>query len=320
VTRVSIVTPAFNAGETIGAAVAAVLAQTYGDLELVVVDDGSTDATAAIVEAHEGSVRLVRQENAGVAAARNRGIEEAQGELIAFCDADDQLFPEHVKQLVRLWDAQGGIVTANSYWLLPGGIHPSRTRYKGGFPKPDQQRRAILEQNFVSPLSLFPRALVGEIGPFAVERRRAEDWDFWIRAILAGHRVTLQPKPSALYRWGIESLSAARDAMDADVEAIYRELAERDDLTSAEREYVRRRLAGPSPRTLAREGDRALREGRYREAARAYRDAAVLVPSERMLRWKARAMGPAPRLVGPFVRARQLRIERALGMGEEHVR
>jgi glycosyltransferase involved in cell wall biosynthesis len=320
VTRVSVVTPAFNAGRTIGAAVSSVLAQTYGDLELVVVDDGSTDATAAIVEAHGGPVRLIHQENAGVAAARNRGIEEARGQLIAFCDADDVLFPEHVEQLVHLWDAHGGIVTANSYWLLPGGIHRSRKRYKGGFPKPDRQRRAILEQNFVSPLSLFPRALVGEIGGFPVERRRAEDWHFWIRAILAGHRVTLQAKPSALYRWGTESLSSARDAMDADVEAVYRELADRDDLTAEERDYVKRRLAGPSPRELARDGDSALREGRYREAARAYRDAAVLVPSERMLRWKARALGPAPRLVGPLVRARQLRIERALGMGEEHIR
>ena len=318
--RVSVVTPAFDAGRTIGAAVSSVLCQTYDDLELVVVDDGSTDATAAIAGAYGTPVRLVRQDNAGVAAARNRGVAEARGELIAFCDADDILFPEHVERLVRLWDSRGGVVTANSYWLLPGGIHPSRTRYRGGFPKPGEQRRAILEQNFVSPLSLFPRALMDEIGPFPVERRRAEDWHFWIRAIFAGHVVSLQPTPSALYRWGAESLSAARDAMDADVEAVLREVAVRDELRPVERDYVLRRLAGPSPRQLARDGDRALREGRYAAAAHAYRAAAVLVPSERMLRWKARAMAPAPRLVGPIVRARQLRIERSLGMGEEHVR
>jgi glycosyltransferase involved in cell wall biosynthesis len=319
--RVSVVTPAFNAGGTIGAAVSSVLGQTYDDLELIVVDDGSSDATAAIVEAHEGPIHLVRcQENMGVASARNRGIAEAQGELIAFCDADDVLFAEHVERLADLWDKRRGIVTANSYWLLPGGIHPARTRYKGGFPKPPDQRRAILEQNFVSPLSLFPRALVDEIGPFPAERRRAEDWHFWIRAILAGHRVTLQPQPTALYRWGTASLSSARHAMDADIEAIYRELAVHPTLTPAERQYVSRRLSGPSPRELARDGDHALRSRDYRAAARAYRDAAVLVPSERMLRWKARVMGPAPRLVGPLVRARQLRIERSLGMGKEHRR
>ena len=318
--RVSVVTPAYQAGRFVGAAVSSVLAQTYGDLELVVVDDGSTDATAAVVEAHDGPVRLVRQENQGVAAARNRGIAEASGDLVAFCDADDMLFSEHIEALVRVYDERGGIVTANSYWLLPGGIDTRRTRYKGAFPRPEKQRRAILEQNFVSPLSLFERRLVDELGPFPVERRRAEDWHFWLRAIFAGHRVSLQPKPLALYRWGSESLSAARERMDADVEAVYRDVLERDDLTPDEREYVRRRLAGPSPRELGRAGDRALREGRYRDAARSYRAAAALVPSEPMLVWKARVMGPAPQLVGPLVRARQLRIERGLRFGEEHVR
>jgi glycosyltransferase involved in cell wall biosynthesis len=318
--RVSVVTPAFDAARTLGATVASVLGQTYRDLELVIVDDGSTDATAAIAEAHGEPVRVMRQENRGVAAARNRGIEAAAGELIAFCDADDILLPEHVERLVRVWDEHGGIATANSYWLLPGGIHPAKTRYRGGFPKPEQQRRAILEQNFVSPLSLFPRALVEEIGGFDVDRRRAEDWEFWIRAIFAGRRVTLQPEPSALYRWGTAGLSSAYDQMDADAEAVLHTAAARDDLTAEERAYVGRRLAGPSPRELARRGDRALRAARYPEAARAYAEAAALVPSERMLLWKARVLRPAPRVVGPLVRARQLRIERALGMTEEHVR
>ena len=318
--RVSVVTPAFDAAQTVGATVASVLGQTYRDLELVVVDDGSTDHTAAIAEAHGGPVRVVRQENRGVAAARNRGIEAAAGELIAFCDADDFLLPEHVERLVRVWDDHGGIATANSYWLLPGGIHRSKTRYRGGFPKPDGQRRAILEQNFVSPLSLFPRALVEEIGAFDVERRRAEDWDFWLRAIFAGRRVTLQPEATALYRWGTESLSSAYDQMDAEVEAVLRTAAARDDLTPDERAYVERRLSGPSPRALVRRGDRAMRAARYSEAAHAYAEAARLVPSERMLLWKARVLRPAPRLTGPLVRARQLRIERSLGLTEEHVR
>jgi len=188
--RVSVVMPAYQAAWSVGAAVESVLWQTYRDLEVVVVDDGSTDATAEIVRAHEGPVRVVHQENAGVAAARNRGIAEAAGELIAFCDSDDLWFPAHLEALVEVYDrAGGGIATANSYWLFPGGIHPARTRFRGRFPTADEQRRAILEQNFVSTMALFPRRLPEEIGPFPVDRRRAEDWDFWIRAIYAGHRV-----------------------------------------------------------------------------------------------------------------------------------
>src|SRR5437868_4457401 len=127
--------PAFDAETTAGAAISSALWQTYDDLEVVVVDDGSRDATGAIAGSFPEPVRVVRQENAGVAAARNRGVAEARGELIAFCDADDVLLPRHLEALVATYQAsQGGLATSNCYWLFPGGIHPSRTRSKGGFP------------------------------------------------------------------------------------------------------------------------------------------------------------------------------------------
>jgi glycosyltransferase involved in cell wall biosynthesis len=317
--RVSVVMPAYNADVSIGGAISTVLGQTYRDFELVVVDDGSTDGTGQIAGAFP-AVRVIRQENAGVAAARNRGISAARGELIAFCDADDLLLPPHLEALVEVYDGDGGIATSNCYWLFPGGIHPSRTRYKRWFPPPPRQRLAILEQNFVSTMSLFPKALVDEIGPFDLERRRAEDWDFWLRAIYAGHRVSLQPRPLALYRWASTSLSSDYAEMDADVEAILRKVEQRDDLSREERQYLRRRLAGPGPRRLGRSGDEALRARRYRDAAASYGEAASLCPSERPLVWKARALALAPRLVGPLVRARQLGIERRIGFDEGHVR
>ncbi len=319
--RVSVVMPAYQAERTIGAAISSVLSQTYRDLELVVVDDGSSDATADIVAAHHGPIQLLRQPNSGVANARNRGIAASNGELITFCDADDYLFDEHVEALVATYDgSSGGLVTANSYWLFPGGIAFSKKRYKGAFPAPDQQRRAILEQNFVSTMTIFPRNFAQEIGPFDERKLRAEDWDFWLRAIFAGYRVALQRRPLSLYRWGAAGLSSDREAMDAEVEMVYEGIEDRFQLTEQELDYVRRRKAGPGPRKLGRAGDEALRAGRYGEAARLYREAASLCPSERMLVWKARVMRPAPRLAGPLVRARQLRIERQLGFESDHMR
>lgn len=318
--RVSVVMPAYQAVWSIGAAASSVLWQSYPDLELVVVDDGSTDGTASVVEALDGPVQLIRQENAGVAAARNRGIEAAAGELIAFCDADDLWFAEHLAALVDRYDRAGGIVTSNCYWLFPRGIHPARTRYRGRFPASEQQRQAILEQNFVSTMSLFPRSLVDEIGPFDESLRRAEDWDFWLRAIYAGRRVSLQAHPLALYRWGTTGLSSSWREMDADIEAIFDGIEQRVELTEGERAYVGRRRAGPGPRVLGREGDVALRDRRYREAARTYGEAARLCPAERPLVWKARILRAAPWLTGPLVRARQLRIEDQVGLGEGHLR
>ena len=317
---VSVVIPAFEAEATVGAAISSALWQTYRDFEVVVVDDGSHDATGSIAGSFPEPVRAVRQENAGVAAARNRGVAEAQGELIAFCDADDVLLPQHLEALVTVHERRGGIVTSNCYWLFPGGIHPARTRYKGRFPAPERQRHAILEQNFVSTMSLFPKGLVDEIGSFDTELRVAEDWDFWLRAIYAGHRVALQPRPLALYRWGSSGLAADSARMDEHADAVLRKAAARDDLTRDERAYVKRRLAGPGPAELGRQGDEALRAGRYREAARRYREAAALCPSEPALLRKARVLRLAPQLVGPLVRSRQLRIEQAVGFEEGHVR
>ncbi len=318
--RVSVVIPAFDAQATVGAAISSALWQTYRDLEVVVVDDGSRDGTNAIATAFPDPVRVVRQENGGVAAARNRGLGEAQGELIAFCDADDVLLPRHLEVLVATFDRHGGIATSNCYWLFPNGIHPSRTRYKGRFPRPERQRLAILQQNFVSTMSLFPRRLADDLGGFATDLEVAEDWDFWLRAIYAGERVSLQPRPLALYRWGSESLSAELQRMDEHAEAVLRRAAGRDDLNAEERAYLERRLAGPSPAQLGRIGDEALRAGRYREAAASYSRAAGLCPAEPRLVWKARVLRAAPWLAGPFVRARQRKIEDAVGFDEGHVR
>jgi glycosyltransferase involved in cell wall biosynthesis len=320
--RVSIVIPVYDAETTVGAAISSARWQTYRDFEVVVVDDGSSDASGAIAASFPEPVRVVQQENAGVAAARNRGLAEARGELIAFCDADDVLLPRHLEALVEAYDREGGggIATSNCYWLFPGGIHPARTRYKGRFPRPERQRRAILEQNFVSTMSLFPKALAEEIGSFDAELEVAEDWDFWLRAIYAGKRIALQPRPLALYRWGSAGLAADSARMDAHAEAVLRKAATRDDLTREERAYVTQRLAGPGPAELGRRGDEALRAGRYREAARRYREAAVLCPSEPALVRKSRVLRLAPWLVGPLVRSRQRRIERAVDFQEGHVR
>jgi glycosyltransferase involved in cell wall biosynthesis len=315
------VIPAFDSERTVGGAISSVLWQTYQDFEVVVVDDGSRDATGSIAASFPEPVRVVSQENAGVAAARNRGIAEAHGELVAFCDADDVLLPRHLEALVATYDSSGGgIATSNCYWLFPGGIHPARTRYKGGFPRPERQRLAILEQNFVSTMSLFPKVLVDEIGPFDEELVVAEDWDFWLRAIYSGRRVALQSEPFALYRWGDSGLAADAKRMDEHAAAVLRKAAARDDLSDEERAYLERRLGGPGPAELGRAGDEALRAGRYREAAASYRTAAELAPSERPLLWKARVMRTAPWLAGPVLRSRQLRIERAVGFEKGHTR
>jgi glycosyltransferase involved in cell wall biosynthesis len=313
--RVSVVMAAFNSAATVGAAVSSVLWQTYPDVELVVVDDGSHDATADIVAGfRDPRVHLVRQANAGAANARNAGLALASGELISFLDSDDLIFARHIEALVAAWAGDRKVIaTANSYWLLPGGIDPAHTRHKGRFPTGPTQRLSLIEQNFLSPMSLFHRSLLEDVGPFDPELRRSEDWEFWLRAVFAGYRVVHQPRPLSLFSWSPSTMSTARALVQESELTILRRLAARSDLTAREQAYLARRLACPFPRELANRGDAALRERRYAESARDYAGAAELLPSETRLVRKARLMGAAPRIVGPLLRSRQLRRESALG-------
>lgn len=318
--RVSVIMPARNAARTVAAAASSVLWQDFADLELVVVDDGSTDDTAEIAAALGPRVRVVSQPPLGVAAARNAGIAEARGELFTFCDADDLLFESHVRALVELHARRGGLVTANAYWLLPGGISRGRLRHAGRFPPPHRQRTAILQHNFVSIMTLFHRDLPQRIGGFDESLRRAEDWDFWMRAVLGGEVVTLQPRPLALCRWGTTGLSSSVTEMDTDVERVLRKALGRPDLRARERSYLQARLESGNARELLRNAEARLSEGRYREAAALFRKAAALFSSDRRLVYKSALLSAAPPLAGPLLRLRERRRREALGMDDHHVR
>ncbi|MHC5139531.1 MAG: glycosyltransferase family 2 protein, partial [Planctomycetota bacterium] len=98
---ISAVIPAYNAAKYIARSIDSVLAQTHPVDEIVIVDDGSTDNTAAIIKDYGDKVRYIHQPNAGVSAARNTGIEAATGNWIAFLDADDEWLPEKIKRQVE---------------------------------------------------------------------------------------------------------------------------------------------------------------------------------------------------------------------------
>lgn len=124
VPAVSVVIPLYNKGPYIARALNSVLAQTFQDFEVIVVDDGSTDDGAEVVRGFDDPrIRLIQQENRGVSAARNRGIEAAQAELVAFLDADDEWLPEHLETLMRLrekYPEAGLYVTAYSTFTAQG--------------------------------------------------------------------------------------------------------------------------------------------------------------------------------------------------------
>lgn len=104
---VSIVIPTYNRAATICGSVESALRQTYGNIELIVVDDGSTDDTSAVLKDYMTRIKFVRQENAGPSAARNRGVAESKGEIIAFLDSDDHWMPDKIERQVALMERAG---------------------------------------------------------------------------------------------------------------------------------------------------------------------------------------------------------------------
>src|SRR5215510_618603 len=105
---VSVIMPTFNRADTIKRAIRSVQAQTFTDWELIVVDDGSTDNTVALIEGCDPRLKLIRQENQGTAGARNAGLHASAGSYIAFLDSDDEWLPHHLELCVGFLEALPG--------------------------------------------------------------------------------------------------------------------------------------------------------------------------------------------------------------------
>lgn len=190
--RVSVVIPAYNAAKFIAATLDSVKAQTYTDWELVVVDDGSTDDTKAVVDAwlaKTGSAgQCVRQPNGRIAAARNTGMKAAKGELIALLDHDDLWTPDKLARCVAEFDAhpRSALIGHHTDVVQDGKFLRVEKKGPGG---EGLYERMLFNANCVAPSgALFPKALALEIGGFREGDRfnTVEDYDFWMRLAKKG--------------------------------------------------------------------------------------------------------------------------------------
>lgn len=178
---VSVVIPTFNRGWTLRAALDSVLAQTWRDFELIVVDDGSTDNTSEILHSYGPVVKVVRQDNAGVSAARNKGVQSAGGEFIAFLDSDDRWLPDKLSVQVDFFNSQPEAVICQTeeIWIRNG----KRVNPKKVHKKPSGRIfEASLALCLVSPSAvMLRRSFFNAIGGFDETLPACEDYDLWLR-------------------------------------------------------------------------------------------------------------------------------------------
>jgi glycosyltransferase involved in cell wall biosynthesis len=224
---VSVVMPAYNVDRYLAEAIESVLAQTYTDYELIIVDDGSTDESRPVAERyraiHPDRITVVSQENRGLAGARNTAIRASSGRVIALLDSDDGWAPGFLEAQVRLLQAypEVAIVTGNAY--NRGGLWDGRPVCPVPDPRPLPDLVSILrDETAVFVMSVFRREVVDRIGPFDEQLRTNEDYDYWIRAALAGFRFMRNPEPLAFYRRHGQSLSADEVRMLTGILRVYR--------------------------------------------------------------------------------------------------
>ncbi|MBX3381525.1 MAG: glycosyltransferase [Phycisphaeraceae bacterium] len=243
--RTSYIIPAYNAEETIGEAMASVLSQSGRDLELIVVDDGSTDATFVAASAvRDARVRVVRSANRGVGAARNTGLRMAAGERICFVDSDDAIesvFDERMNEGAR----QNPVTFCGMRYCRPD-LEPSGWEHLPDARDWEVSRLARFNQFAIGGLIFdgsFLRALDEKYGGAFPEGSPAEDWEFLLRCAHAGaHGVTVVDSPLYRYRLRPDSRSTAYEPLwRAGLEIIERWCG--DDKAIAEREWSLRMLA-----------------------------------------------------------------------------
>jgi glycosyltransferase involved in cell wall biosynthesis len=182
---VSVITAAYNAAAFLETTLRTALGQTFDDLEVVVVNDGSKDDTSDVVRRvmrSDPRVRLVEQPNSGLAATRNRGVREARGELVAFLDHDDLWHSEKIALQVAKLDAERNVALVSCYSALIDTAHRCIGWRYGGEARGDVYAE-MLEWDMVSggSVALVRRSALEDAGLFDESLPMRSDWDMWIR-------------------------------------------------------------------------------------------------------------------------------------------
>lgn len=203
----SVVIPVYNKQRYIVRALSSVLAQTFQEFEIVVVDDGSTDESGAIVHRHvEPRIRLFQQANQGASVARNRGIAESRFDLIAFLDADDEWLGAHLETLARLYKLYPGCgAYSTAYKIARFNGTLSQPQFKA-IPKypwegliPNYFKSAALgEPPLWTSAVAIPRAIFNEVGLFKPGEKMGEDLDMWGRIAL-NWEIAFSTEQTAVY-------------------------------------------------------------------------------------------------------------------------
>jgi GT2 family glycosyltransferase len=249
--RFSIVIAAFNAARTVTSAISSALSQTCSDVEVIVVDDGSSDDTVCVVEEiADGRVKLIRQrERGGPARARNAGIAASRGEYVTSLDSDDLLLPRYLEVMSTALDeaVQPGFAYTDAYAFKDStGRVRHRTAMQKWHPRtpPPRDRDSflleLLKRNFVYTAVTVPRAVLEEVGGYDTRPVRSEDYLLSLKILTHGYNPVWVPGQHAMYRIG-GMRTSDMERMRSGLVTIYNAVELDEMPTEAHRELLLRR-------------------------------------------------------------------------------
>lgn len=214
---VSIVTPSYNQAGFLAATLDSMLAQDYPNIEYIVLDDGSTDATSTVLESYNGRVNWSHHANIGQSRTLNKAWSQARGEYFGYLSSDDLLLPHAISTLVDVLEAQpDALVAYGDFDLID-----ATGRRTGVVQSPEFSYQRMVEELICppGPGTIFRRSLFEKIGGWNEELRKIPDFDYWLRAGRIGRFVRV-PKVLAQYRVHEESMAIRPVAPERSMEIV----------------------------------------------------------------------------------------------------
>ena len=291
---ITVVIPSYNCERYIAQTLQGVLAQHVEDLEVLVVDDGSSDGTEAIVRRHDSRVRWVPQANAGVSRARNHGIELAHGRYVCLLDHDDWWFPHKLKRQLRAMEEHPEVGVVYSSWVVwrqpaPDAPFPEPASFRVDDIPDDADpdfsgwvyHQFLLDCWMLTSTTMFRREVLAQHGMFDESLPFSEDWDLWLRLARQVPFVRLR-RPTTLYRMHARQGSGWHRPVDYRTALLLRNAAEHGLASRDGRAITQRQFDRQLAVYLADHARGELAAGRRRNALRSY----VQAWRRDALRWK----------------------------------
>ncbi|WP_171006494.1 glycosyltransferase [Pseudomonas sp. 2FG] len=270
--KVSLVVPVYNAEGYIAEAIDSILAQSYENIELIVIDDGSSDGSLKIINAYADRCTVISQENRGQSAALNAGWQISTGDMLGYLSADDKLESDAIECLVSAWRAQPeAVMVYPDYWLIDEYSRAFRLVEVPSFDYSDVVLRGVCP---VGPGALFKRELLELTGGWDCQLRQIPDYDFLLRVGLFGNVLHVR-KALAGFRvhGGSQTFAASDEAKAREYHYVLDKFFSRDDVPAVFRD--KRPMAEANSLVLM--ARLHLRAGRYLRALGCLKQAYSLI-------------------------------------------